>query len=749
MGTRRIANALVGCAVLALPAAALADPAPVTQRPPPADSAYADPSRDLGATSPSCRYQLDFQRRRSCRASGSALHPHPLSSYGLDVRVGFSITDPGKSFLSAVQSLLAGLWMGLLYLVKGVLLLLEWSFSLDLTGQAMPAARESLARLHARAFGEPWLLLGISVAGIWGMWRGLVQRRAAETFGGLAATVALMVVGLVLISEPAGTVGRAARIANDAGLAVLGAATTGEVERPRHALVSALGGVFDATVREPWCAMQFGSAEYCDQATGDNRHPTNADVWLAYPAQSWQRERLFREVKGDDNGGFDPIGSAKDLLGLTDDRELPQHVKRLVHKEPERARMQQAGGTFPRAALLGLIAIGLLGAVALYAYLGVRLLLAGAMTLLLLLLAPAMLIAPAFGDSGRATFLAWIKRLIGALAAKLVYAVFLAVVLAASKTFAALEVGWFGTWLLLGAFWWGVFAKRQEIIGFVSAGTPHSEGRSLGQTLSHGYYAWQFGRAARLAGRKALGPPGRAAGQLSQARATGREARTAATTALAREHLDAQARAAISAEQSRAREVVGRRTAASRELRALDRRLQGYDEASAAARARGGTAPAPTSDQQALLARRQALRAALESSQVRQASEIVRHADRNRAQTGESVADRDLATYRNRRLADLRAALPLDHERNLRAAGIDPAEYQAAPAHRRDELLRRVRDSIATEQELLEAADGRNGHTARRWLDPEELRRRTAEERRRLRDERRRRRAREGVYRVR
>ena len=83
----------------------------------------------------------------SSRASGSALHSHPLSSYGIDVRVGFSITDPGKSFLAALQSLAAGLWMGLLYLMKGVLLLLEWAFSLDLTSQAMPEARESLARL--------------------------------------------------------------------------------------------------------------------------------------------------------------------------------------------------------------------------------------------------------------------------------------------------------------------------------------------------------------------------------------------------------------------------------------------------------------------------------------------------------------------------------------------------------------------------------------------------------------------------
>src|SRR3954466_228665 len=92
----------------------------------------------------------------------SAAQPHPMSAYGIDTRVGFSLTDPGKTFMGALQSVGAALWLGLLYLVKGVLLLLEWTFSLDLTNQAMPQASRTLAQLHGRAFGDPWLLLAIS-----------------------------------------------------------------------------------------------------------------------------------------------------------------------------------------------------------------------------------------------------------------------------------------------------------------------------------------------------------------------------------------------------------------------------------------------------------------------------------------------------------------------------------------------------------------------------------------------------------
>src|SRR3954454_18202035 len=161
-----------------LPASTVLPAAPQPPHDTTADSAYADPSQALGAVSPSCRYQLDALARRSCEASGSVASPHPLSAYGMDVRVGFSITDPAKSFLSALQSIAAAVWTGLLWLIKSVLLLLEWAFSLDLTQQGMPKVRPTLARLQDQAFGDWWLLLAISIAGIWGMWRGLVQRRA-------------------------------------------------------------------------------------------------------------------------------------------------------------------------------------------------------------------------------------------------------------------------------------------------------------------------------------------------------------------------------------------------------------------------------------------------------------------------------------------------------------------------------------------------------------------------------------------
>ncbi|HET6507391.1 MAG TPA: hypothetical protein VFG42_11440 [Baekduia sp.] len=641
--------------------------------------------------------------------------PHPLSSYGIDVRVGFSITDPGKSFLAALQMLGAGVWMALLYVVKGVLLLLEWSFSLDLTNEAMPQVRTSLARLHDQAFGDWWLLLAISLTGLWGIHRGLVQRRTTETLAGLAATVALIVGGLVLISRPDDTVGWMARATNDAGMTVLAAGTGGSARSPRDALASSMGEVFDTTVRRPWCALEFGSVDYCDKRMGDRAHPTNAEVWLQYPAQGWQRGRLHTllDKKQGDHFNFDPVHNTKTLLGIDDDRKLPDDVETLVHRDPPRASLQDAGGTFPRLALLAIVLVGLSGAVALYSYLGVRLALAAGLGLVLLLIAPPMLLAPALGDGGRATFLAWLKRLLAATIAKFIYAVFLTVVLAAGRVFGSLEFGWFGTWLLQAAFWWGVFVKRHDLINFVAGGVPHQHGEGLGRALSHGYYAWMLGRGARQAVGRAVSPVGAGRDVIQRGRHDRQEARAAATRSLAQERLDTRHRDELAAGQTQGRGVVDRRDALQRELRATDRRLAGHDEAVAVANATKSKPPAPNAEQRQLLEHREHLRGLLSDPVAAEAEQVVRHADRNRALTGDPITQKDLEVHRARRSSELRDVRTPEtrEERDLLAAA------QAGPGER--------------------AAQERG----RRWLDDDELKRRRADELAELRARRRRQRA--------
>jgi hypothetical protein len=184
------------------------------------------------------------------------------------------------------------------------------------------------------------------------------------------------------------------------------------------------------------------------------------------------------------------------------------------------------------------------------------------------------------------------------------------------------------------------------------------------------------------------------------------------------------------------------RRVVERELRAVDRRLSGFDEAHASAASSGMPAPAPTREQEALLERRRTILAQLSTPEAQAAGRIVAHGDRNRAQSGAQVTPQDLAAYRRQRAADLAAGLPVHHERNLRAAGIDPAEYEAADGDERAALTSRVQQHLARERDLLAATTDAaeappDENRARLHFDPTVYRERVAGERARTRRERR------------
>jgi hypothetical protein len=230
-----------------------------------AQPAARDPFTDLGGGSPSCREDVGPVAQRNCAATGSVVQGHPISAYELDIYVDFGITKLGNAFLGALQNVGGLIWMALVYLIKGVLLLLEWAFSIDLLNSAMSGVRRTLTTLHRDVIGQPWFLAALSVTALWGMWRGLVQRQATSTITGLLATVGLMICALVVLARPADTVGYASRLANDASLSILSAATAQPLNRPARSMAEAAQGVFDSMVRDPWCALEFGSVDYCNQ----------------------------------------------------------------------------------------------------------------------------------------------------------------------------------------------------------------------------------------------------------------------------------------------------------------------------------------------------------------------------------------------------------------------------------------------------------------------------------------------------
>jgi hypothetical protein len=141
------------------------------------------------------------------------------------------------------------------------------------------------------------------------------------------------------------------------------------------------------------------------------------------------------------------------------------------------AEFRTEGSTWARVGGLLLILAGASGMLLLIGFIAARLLAAAVLSLVLLLIAPAIVLSPALGPAGRRAFQRWAALLLGAVVSKLVFAFLLGVVLAVGAILAGLSVlGWWTQWLLSASFWWGVLARRRALIG-LTGGAPGGAAR--------------------------------------------------------------------------------------------------------------------------------------------------------------------------------------------------------------------------------------------------------------------------------
>jgi hypothetical protein len=127
------------------------------------------------------------------------------------------------------------------------------------------------------------------------------------------------------------------------------------------------------------------------------------------------------------------------------------------------------------------------------------------LALFFLLIAPFVFLMPALGDAGRRGFIAWGKRLLGALIAKLLYAIVLGVVIYVAALIAEMGnpggLGWLGVWVVEAVFWWTAFLKRHELVNFLTFSAVHGgEGtatRRDGLPACITNHGWRRRRCAR------------------------------------------------------------------------------------------------------------------------------------------------------------------------------------------------------------------------------------------------------------
>jgi hypothetical protein len=426
-------------------------------------SASASPSGgdslvDNGLGSPLCgkgaHAELSQAGERNCRSSDFEAAQAPTGDYAFDVHINTGVANAGNYLSEVVQNAAQWGWMLLVAVVHGVIVMLEWSYTVDLLeSSAMRAVTKGLSETQA-TFTRPWLVLALAVAAVLATYHGIVRRQVSETLGQVVLMGVMMLGGFWVIVNPLGTVGALGAWANEASLGTLGAVVAGTPGAPDRTLAESMESVFSGTIGGPWCYMEFGNVRWCsdperrdsrlhtaalriaamDQATIGpqsaellRRAKTNGELFLALPANGEQRNAI------------NPYGPFKLEQGLFNvlcgGSEEPCHGPTAGEAE-----FRTQHGTAARVVGLFLIWIGVLGMVLLLGYLALHLLGAAIASLFLLLLAPAAVIAPALGDGGRGVFRRWAAWLLGAVCSKLIFSFLLGVVLLMQQTLMKLTV---------------------------------------------------------------------------------------------------------------------------------------------------------------------------------------------------------------------------------------------------------------------------------------------------------------------
>ncbi len=202
---------------------------------------------------------------------------YPLTNYSLDQHfdaVSASLT--GGVDVSGVPPMIAYflasiLWLGTSFLANLLITLFGFAFGLDLVngsqatggaGALAPVSR-AIHSIYAGVLGQPWLVLAVAIAGIWAMWKALVQRRYSETAGALGLSLIYVVAALFFVAQPGSTIGSVSGWTNDMSGAFLSISSHGNATSARQAKDDTANELFDLLVFKPWVVLDFGGLEHC------------------------------------------------------------------------------------------------------------------------------------------------------------------------------------------------------------------------------------------------------------------------------------------------------------------------------------------------------------------------------------------------------------------------------------------------------------------------------------------------------
>jgi hypothetical protein len=281
-------------------------------------------------------------------------------------------------------------------------------------------------------------------------------------------------------------------------------------------------------VLDPWTVLEFGGIEHCTTTSAGKTRSVPVRPLSASPARETQ---LVAQLEGgtevraegktciNNRNKYAPhfLAYAYQSPARNSEHEALEHgdTSDLPGSDPSNhdgsyplgpaddsaAEVMGKGGQYQRLLLAVVILAGEAGAFLLLGALCAGVILAQILLLLFLAFAPVALLVGIFPGRGHDFFRAWIAKLAGYLARKVIYSLILAVTLAVCQALddATTNLGWLLAFALQAAFLWAVFLQRNRLTSDLLTATagPQAarEGVSRLQTL---YYTTRLARMAGL-----------------------------------------------------------------------------------------------------------------------------------------------------------------------------------------------------------------------------------------------------------
>jgi hypothetical protein len=447
-----------------------------------------------------------------------------LGAYELDEN--FSMISAGvfsgvdvSGFLPMIAFFFANvIWLGTSWFANLLIELFGFAFSLDLVngsgatggaGALGPVSR-AIQTIYTTAFGGPWMVLAVSFAALWAMWKALVQRRYAETASQLALSLVYVCAAFFFVLQPGKTVGAASHLTNEMSGAFLSIAKDGEPTSQAEAKEAGADQLFGLLVAQPWAVLEFGGLEHCVKSGSGGDEPESLSVQPIAPSA----ERGLESGQTVTSGGKTCINNLKkygphflrmppgskerkgevEALEDGDTSKLPDSDPgkengsyELGPQDEPAAVSMEKGGQYQRLLVGFVILLAELGAFFLLGGLSLGVVVAQVELLLLLAFAPVALVAAVVPGRGHQFFKGWLAKLAGLLLRKAAYSLILAILLAvcAAISEATSELGWLFSFGLQCAFFWTVFLRRRSLTdGLVGAVTgPNAPGRDRALSL--------------------------------------------------------------------------------------------------------------------------------------------------------------------------------------------------------------------------------------------------------------------------